>query len=399
MVVGRLLRLRRPLLRRGRLAAPGTRGRDDHGALRLQRAVELHRRLGDPARLHPADRAHGVRDHGLRGGPVPAAGGRRRRVPVRRRGRRRRRLVEHPGRRLEALRALLVRRARRPRAADDDRDPRAGAAAQPRCADGPDEHRGHALVVGPDLRLHADPRDVRGRRRVIGPGRRGRGRPPRAQAPGHRPHAGVHPLRRHLARGGQRAPAPGRAALGAGQLRRRADARRGRGLRAGMAERDAAAADRPLRVRDPGDRVQRRDARPLAARLLAGVESPDPVRDRPPASDARDARGDHLRRRAARDRAADPGRPRVPRLDLRVRRHDLVHDRPRLGDPPALARARPRSPVQDADEPPHRPRRAAGDRCARRADVGGGVRGGRPPARQRALGRHRLDGVRDRAST
>ena len=84
--------------------------------------------------------------------------------------------------------------------------------------------------------------------------------------------------------------------------------------------------------------------------------------------------GDHLRRRAARDRAADPGRPRVPRLDLRVRRDDLVHDRPRLGDPPALARARPRPPVQDAAEPPHRPRRAAGDRRARRADVGGGLR-------------------------
>ena len=31
-----------------------------------------------------------------------------------------------------------------------------------------------------------DARDVRGRRRVVGPGRRGRGRPPRAQAPASR---------------------------------------------------------------------------------------------------------------------------------------------------------------------------------------------------------------------
>ena len=146
-----------------------------------------------------------------------------------------------------------------------------------------------------------------------------------------------------------------------------------------------------------GDRVQRRDARPLAARLLARAQPPDPVRDRAPASDARDPGRDHRRRRAAGDPAADPGRPRVPRLDLRLRRDDLVHDRARLGLPPALARARPRPPVQGAAEPPHRPRRAAGDRRARRAHVGRRLRRRRPPPRQRALGRDRLDGVRDRA--
>ena len=37
------------LLRRGRLAAPGARRRDRDRALRLQRAGQLHRRLGDPA--------------------------------------------------------------------------------------------------------------------------------------------------------------------------------------------------------------------------------------------------------------------------------------------------------------------------------------------------------------
>ena len=38
-----------------------------------------------------------------------------------------------------------------------------------------------------------------------GPRRRGQGRPPRAQAPRHRAPAGLHPVRRHRARGGQRA--------------------------------------------------------------------------------------------------------------------------------------------------------------------------------------------------
>ena len=44
-----LLRRARALLRRGRLAAPGARRRDGDRPLRLQRAVELRRGLGDPA--------------------------------------------------------------------------------------------------------------------------------------------------------------------------------------------------------------------------------------------------------------------------------------------------------------------------------------------------------------
>ena len=65
--VGRLRRRRRVLrphaavLRRGRVAAPGARRRDRHHPLRVQRAVELRRRLGDPARLPDPDRADGVR--------------------------------------------------------------------------------------------------------------------------------------------------------------------------------------------------------------------------------------------------------------------------------------------------------------------------------------------------
>ena len=45
-------------LRRGRLAAPGARRRDRLRPLRLQRAGQLRRRLGDPARLPDPDRGH-----------------------------------------------------------------------------------------------------------------------------------------------------------------------------------------------------------------------------------------------------------------------------------------------------------------------------------------------------
>ena len=48
-----------------------------------------------------------------------------------------------------------------------------------------------------------------------------------------------------------------------------------------------------------------------------------------------------------RDLPADPGRPRVPGRDLRVRGDGRVHDRRPLGLPPALQGARPRPAVQD----------------------------------------------------
>ena len=175
--LGRVLRPRRALLRRGRLAAPGARRRDDHRPLRVQRAAELHRRLGDPARLHPADRDHRVRDHGLRRGAVRPGRGRAVGVPVRVGRGARRRVAEPPRRGIQALRALRVRGARRPRAADGDRDPRPGAPAQPRRAHRPGQPRRHAVGQGPRLRVHADARHVRGRRRLLGPRGRGRGRP------------------------------------------------------------------------------------------------------------------------------------------------------------------------------------------------------------------------------
>ena len=55
----------RAVLRRGRLAAPGARRRDRDRPLRLQRAGELHRRLGDLPGLPDPGRALRVRLHGL----------------------------------------------------------------------------------------------------------------------------------------------------------------------------------------------------------------------------------------------------------------------------------------------------------------------------------------------
>ena len=55
LAAGRLLRAHDRHLRRGQLAAPRARRRVDVRALRLRRAVELHRGLGDPARLPDRD--------------------------------------------------------------------------------------------------------------------------------------------------------------------------------------------------------------------------------------------------------------------------------------------------------------------------------------------------------
>ena len=111
--------------------------------------------------------------------------------------------------------------------------------------------------------------------------------------------------------------------------------------------------------RDPGGRLQRGDARRLAARVLARPQPADPVADRLPAPEHGDAGGDHRDRHARRDAAAAHRRPRVPARDLRVRRHHGLHDRVPVGLPPAVARARPRPPVQDAVQPARAGRRPA----------------------------------------
>ena len=56
LIAAAVLRADRADLRRGRVDAPGARRLDGVRALRVQRARELHRRLGDPARLRDPDR-------------------------------------------------------------------------------------------------------------------------------------------------------------------------------------------------------------------------------------------------------------------------------------------------------------------------------------------------------
>ena len=73
LIAGVLLRAGGDDLRRGRVAAPGARRLDRLRPLRLQRARQLHRGLGDPARLHDPHRGHGVLGHPLPRGLLRAA--------------------------------------------------------------------------------------------------------------------------------------------------------------------------------------------------------------------------------------------------------------------------------------------------------------------------------------
>ena len=111
---GRLPR-RRPVLpaggddvRRGRVAAPGPRGRDGLRPLRLQRARELHRRLGDGARLRDPAVGHGVHGDALPGRVLGADRPRGARERRRARDPRLGRVAEHP--RLRAARACSASR-------------------------------------------------------------------------------------------------------------------------------------------------------------------------------------------------------------------------------------------------------------------------------------------------
>ena len=77
LVAGAVLRPHGDDLRRGRVAAPGARRRDGLRPLRLQRAVELRRGLGDPARLPDPHRDHVARRRrttSRRSGARPASG-------------------------------------------------------------------------------------------------------------------------------------------------------------------------------------------------------------------------------------------------------------------------------------------------------------------------------------
>ena len=89
------------------------------------------------------------------------------------------------------------------------------------------------------------------------------------------------------------------------------------------------------------------DARPVAARLHAGDQPPDPEL-------ARQARPPHPTPYIAiwiaaviAARAGGPGGRRAARRHLRVRGHARDRDRAHVGDPAALHRSRPRAPVPD----------------------------------------------------
>ena len=96
---------------------------------------------------------------------------------------------------------------------------------------------------------------------------------------------------------------------------------------------------------DAGGGRQLGDARPVAAGLLAVDEPPDTQRPGTAAPAAlHPIRADHSRRGARRG-AGGAGEHRLPGRYLRVRCDARVHDRPPVGLPAALLRARPRPPL------------------------------------------------------
>ena len=116
-----------------------------------------------------------------------------------------------------------------------------------------------------------------GHRRLLGPGRPGRDRPRAGcrRLIGVRAAGGARPVRRHRA---GRAPRAAAARSRAGRLGRGADARRRRRLRPGRGCASRCATWSAISAfADPRHRLQRGDARALAARLLARDQPPDPV--------------------------------------------------------------------------------------------------------------------------
>ena len=112
----RAVRGRRAVLRRGRVAAPGARRRDRDRPLRVQRAGQLHRRLGDLPRLPDPRRAVRVRVHRLPRGLLGRLQRGLQRVPDRRRDRALRRVHGDPRAGSAAVRARRRAGPRRSRA-------------------------------------------------------------------------------------------------------------------------------------------------------------------------------------------------------------------------------------------------------------------------------------------
>ena len=346
---GAVLRADRDDLRRGRLAAPGPRRLDGLRPLRVQRAVELRRGLGDPARLRdPASRSPRSRRRTTSRAFWAPLGRRRARA---RRSRsafivssRSRNIARLLGAAPRASRMLV---AARPRAAAADRRPRAGRCSSTRRRSSTRSTSARTPTLGgPDLRADGSPTVAfTGLESASGLAGEVARQPRAGSSAWSRRHVGDRRrLRRHRARGGHRAAG-----------RRRPDAR---SAATGTRRADASASPaRSTRTGSRGAAVPRRrrwrrstlvgaansamlGLSRLAYSLATNRQIPSalgrlhPTRSTPYvliviaavlAGGARRSRG-----------------PRLPGRHLRVRRAARVHDRARLDRAAALPRARPR---------------------------------------------------------
>ena len=288
-------------LRRGRVAASGTRWLRRARSVCVQRARQLHRRLGDRARLHDPAGCRGADGAELPGGVLVAAWTRR--TPDRRRARgdRVRRVRQPDGHQGSAATAPDRDHDRRSRASGGDHHPRSGAGVSSRPAVGDGQSRDRADLVGPGVcvpdrrdRLH---RPGGGRE----PGRRGQGEcAPDEAACDSRLGGDRADLRGDRDRRNRCASGPPRSQRPRRQAHQRAGAGHRRVVQAGMGGRHT-----QVRGCDRGRARPRRgrrmvDARRLANRILARDQPPDPERDRAPQHTLGNAgRGDR-RRRASR---------------------------------------------------------------------------------------------------
>ncbi len=375
----RLLRARLDDVRRGRGAAPRARRLVGLRALRLQRAGQLRRRLGDPARLRDPDRRHG-----LHGDELPRASSGRRSATARRevvvaigiiavvavanvagvsvRQLRRQLLlaVADLGVQLLVIVLGLVAGARPER----DRSTRSTSAAR---------RRGTTSIFALTIATIAFT-GLEAAASLAGETSDDDARPATTRRPGRRRDRAR--LRRDRGRRRQRAarsPA-GRDALGdarhRGAAARRRRARFDPAWLASALRYVVALAVATLSLLAASNS---RDARHLAALLRARDEPPDPQRARAPAPEARHAVRADRARGARRGGARDPGRPRLPRRHLRVRRDARVHDRaPRRSSCCATASRERERPYRIPLSVRVRRRRAAAAGGARRAAVGAG---------------------------
>ncbi len=249
-------------VRRGRVAAPGPRRRDGLRPLRVQRARELHRRLGDGARLRDPAVGHGVHGDALPGRVLGADRPRGARERRRARDPRLGRVAEHPRLRADPRAAHRGARRRRHRPAGRGRRRRARRLLPAGPHHRLDPPRRDADLGQRDLRRRRRDRRLHRARVGVRPVGRAAGRAARPRAPDRvGDDLGPRPLRR---RGrGRDVGAPGRRErdLAGAQLPQRPDGRRRRGVPPALVQRPAEVHDRRRRDRDADRRGRVGDAR------------------------------------------------------------------------------------------------------------------------------------------